>query len=96
MSNFNFTLKNPQKSYIWSVETKGGQTFIHLTTKLTLSELQFHHQVGQCINKEIKEMRLIGYELVKDHWGNDVETIYKNTNTFMKQEILDTFNNSIL
>ncbi len=97
MSNFNYILKNPNKNYIWSVETKGGQTFIHMTTKLTLSQLQFQYQVGQCLeNKEITEMKLIGYEIVKDHWGDNVEKIYKNTNRFMKQEVLDTYNNSIL
>ena len=39
-------------------------------------------------------MKLIGYKMVKDHWGNDVEEIYENTGKFMKKDILQAFNNS--
>ena len=37
--------------------------------------------------------KLIGYKFVKDHYGRDVEEVFQNTGKFMKQEIIDTYNN---
>ena len=90
MSTNNFTLKTPQKYYIWSVKSRGNQTRIFTT--YTLSPKDFYFQVGQFVDSYITKMELIGYKIVKDHWGNDVEKIYETTGKYMKQEILDNYN----
>jgi len=92
MNNQNFTLKNPQKFYIWSVKSKQNSNQIMITDKL--SPKDFYFQVGQFIQSQITEMKLIGYKIIKDHWGNDVEEVYQNTGKFMKQEIIDAYNKS--
>lgn len=91
MSNSNYTLKNPRKYYIWSVKSKKNHNSIHLTDRLTPKDFWF--QVGQFVGTEITEMKLIGYKLIKDHWGTDVEEIFENTGKFMKKEIIDAWNN---
>jgi len=91
MSNSNYTLKNPRKSYIWQVKSKRNQTTIYLTDKLSPKDFVF--QVGQFVKTEITEMKLIGYKLVKDHWGRDVDEVFENTGKFMKKEIIEAWNN---
>lgn len=91
MSNSNYTLKNPRKSYIWSVKSKKNQPTIYITNQLAPKDFGF--QVGNYVGTEIIEMKLIGYRLVKDHWGNDVEETFENTGKFMKKEIIDAWNN---
>lgn len=90
MSNSNYTLKNPRKSYIWSVKSNQNQTAIYHTSKLAPKDFSF--QVGQFVGTEITEMKLIGYKLVKDYWGTDVEEVFENTGKFMKKEIIDAWN----
>ena len=89
MSNFN--LKNPQKFYIWSVKSYRNPRTIYTIDRLTPKD--FHFQVGQFVGTRISEMKLIGYKFVKDHYGRDVEEVFQNTGKFMKQEIIDTYNN---
>ena len=91
MSNSNYTLKNPRKSYIWQVKSKRNQTTIYLTDKLAPKNFCF--EVGQFVGTEITEMKLIGYKLVKDHWERDGEETFENTGKFMKKEIIDAWNN---
>ena len=57
-----------------------------------LSPKDFHFQVGQFVQSSISEMKLIGYKYIKDHFGNDVEETFENTNKVMKQSILDQHN----
>ena len=90
MANQNFTLKNPMKIYIWSVKSFRNPRMIMKTSKL--SPKDFHFQVGQFVQSSISEMKLIGYKYVKDHFGNDVEETFENTNKVMKQSILDQHN----
>jgi len=90
MANQNFTLKNPMKIYIWSVKSYRNPRMIMKTSKL--SPKDFHFQVGQFVQSSISEMKLIGYKYVKDHFGNDVEETFENTNKVMKQSILDQHN----
>tara|TARA_R110000744_G_scaffold371095_1_gene481894 strand:+ start:374 stop:670 length:297 start_codon:yes stop_codon:yes gene_type:complete len=91
MSDSNYTLKNPRKYYIWSVRSMRNQTSIYHTSKLAPKDFCF--QVGQFVGTEITEMKLIGYKLVKDYWGRDVEETFENTGKFMKKEIIDAWNN---
>jgi len=91
MSNSNFTLKKPLKFYIWSVKSYGNTRQIFTTDKLSPKDFWF--QVGQFIGTPIKEMKLIGYKMVKDHWGRDIEEVFQETGKFMKQEIIDNYNN---
>ena len=37
-------------------------------------------------------MKLIGYKFIKDHWGNDIEETFLDTNKVMKQSIIDAHN----
>ena len=90
MANQNFTLKNPMKIYIWSVKSYRNPRTIMKTSKL--SPKDFHFQVGQFVQSSISEMKLIGYKYIKDHFGNDVEETFENTNKVMKQSILDQHN----
>ena len=90
MANQNFTLKNPIKIYIWSVISYGNPRMIMKTSNL--SPKDFHFQVGQFVQSSISEMKLIGYKYIKDHFGNDVEETFENTNKVMKQSILDQHN----
>ena len=90
MANQNFTLKNPIKIYIWSVKSYRNPRMIMKTSKL--SPKDFHFQVGQFVQSSISEMKLIGYKYIKDHFGNDVEETFENTNKVMKQSILDQHN----
>ena len=90
MANQNFTLKNPMKIYIWSVKSYRNPRMIMKTSKL--SPKDFHFQVGQFVQSSISEMKLIGYKYIKDHFGNDVEETFENTNKVMKQSILDQHN----
>ena len=91
MSNSNYTLKNPIKYYIWSVKSKQNHNSIYITDKLAPKDFWF--QVGQFVRTEITEMELIGYKFIKDHWGTDVEKVYKTTGKFMKKEIIENYNN---
>jgi len=88
----NYTLKNPHKYYIWSVKSRQNQRQILLTDRLSPKDFWF--QIGQFVGTHINEMKLIGYKIVKDHWGNDVEEIFQTTEKFMKKEIIDAHNNS--
>lgn len=90
MSNSNFTLKTPQKYYIWSVVSYRNFRQIYTTDKLAPKDFWF--QVGQFVRTPITEMKLIGYRIVKDHWGRDIEESFENTGKFMKQEVLDFYN----
>jgi len=93
MNNQNYTLKNPQKFYIWSVKSKQNNVSIYITDRLSPKDFWF--QVGQFVRTEITEMELIGYKFIKDHWCNDVEKIYKTTNKFMNKNIIDNYNNGV-
>lgn len=75
---------------MWSVISRMEIRRIMLTDKLTPKDFWF--QVGQFNRSEITEMKLIGYKLIKDHWGKDVEETFLDTNKFMKQSVLDTHN----
>ena len=88
----NYTLKNPHKYYIWSVKSRQNSNQILLTDRLSPKDFWF--QIGQFVGTHINEMKLIGYKIVKDHWGNDVEEIFQTTGKFMKKEIIDAHNNS--
>ena len=90
MSNSNYTLKNPRKSYIWSVKSKKNHNSIYLTDRLSPKDFVF--QIGQFVGTEITEMKLIGYKITKDYYGNDVEEIFQNTGKFMKKEIIEAWN----
>lgn len=91
MNNSNYTLKNPTKYYIWSVKSKKNHNSIYITDKLSPKDFWF--QVGQFVRTEITEMELIGHKFVKDHYGTDVEKVYKTTGKFMKKEIIENYNN---
>jgi len=91
MNNQNYILKNPQKFYIWSVKSRQNPNQILLTDKL--SPKDFYFQVGQFVGTHINEMKLIGYKIVKDHWGNNIEEVFQNTGKFMKKEIISAYNN---
>ena len=89
----NFQLKNPQKIYIWKViSTKNLPLILH-TRNLTPKDFWF--QVGQFVRCEIKEMQLIGYKYIKDHYGNDVEEVYQTTGKFMKKEVIEEYNKKV-
>lgn len=90
MSNQNYTLKNPKKNYIWLVRARGQKPTVYLT--YSLNPKDFYFQVGQYVDAYISSMELIGYKIVKDHYGHDVEDIYQTTGKFMKKEILDNYN----
>ena len=92
MQDSNFNLKNPIKYYIWSVVSQGN--FRQIFTTSNLSPKNFHFEVGQFVGTPIKEMKLIGYRFVKDHYGRDIEETFENTGKFMKQEIIDNYNSS--
>jgi hypothetical protein len=90
MADHNFTLKNPTKFYIWSIKSRSNFRTIMLTDKL--SPKDFHFQVGQFIASNISEMKLIGEKFIYDHWGTEQEEIFFNKNKFMKQSIIDDYN----
>lgn len=87
----NFQLKNPRRYYIWSVKSVHNCTQIFLTDKLKPRDFWF--QVGQFVNSPIVDMELIGYKYVKDHFGNDVEEVFKTTGKKMCPQILEDYNN---
>ena len=88
----NYNLKNPTRSYIWSVKSEGSITKIMITSNRTPKD--FWHQVGQFIDGKIIEMKLIGYKITKDYFGNDKEDVFINSNKFMKQSLVDSHNES--
>tara|TARA_R110000822_G_scaffold7052_2_gene29230 strand:- start:172 stop:468 length:297 start_codon:yes stop_codon:yes gene_type:complete len=90
MSDKNYTLKNPIKFYLWSVKSYQNKRTIYVTQ--TLSPKDFNFQVGQFVGTKISEMKLIGYKFIKDHWGNDIEETFLDTNKVMKQSIIDAHN----
>jgi len=88
----NYELKNPRKYYMWSIKSGCKCRRIMFTINLNPKPIDFYHQIGQFIESPIKEMKLIGYKLVKDHYGNDTEEIFENTITYMLQKNTDNHN----
>jgi len=93
MSNSNFTLKNPHKIYILQVVTNHGAKIFYLPVlKPTYSRFWFF--VGQFIQREeIRSIKYIGVRLIKDHWGNDIEETFADSNRVFPQELIESFNN---
>jgi len=86
----NYNLKKPKKNYMWSVKSVNDTQKIMITSNLAPKDFWF--QCGQFIDGKIIEMKLIGYKITKDYFGNDKEDVFINSNKFMKQSIIDAHN----